>query len=69
MQKKYKRVFSINNDLGYRNYTVRDLINLKGKKKLTQVRVTTVEEAAAAEEAGIDSVSYTHLTLPTSVTV
>ncbi len=54
MQKKYKRVFSINNDLGYRNYTVRDLINLKGKKKLTQVRVTTVEEAAAAEEAGID---------------
>ena len=49
MQKKYKRVFSINNDLGYRNYTVRDLINLKGKKKLTQVRVTTVEEAAAAE--------------------
>ena len=54
MQKKYKRVFSINNDLGYRNYTVRDIINLKGKQKLTQVRVTTVEEAAAAEEAGID---------------
>ena len=50
MQKKYKRVFSINNDLGYRNYTVRDLIDLKGKKKLTQVRVTTVEEALAAEE-------------------
>ncbi len=54
MKKKYKRVFSINNDLGYRNYTVRDLINLKGKKKLTQIRVTTVEEARAAEEAGID---------------
>ena len=54
MNKKYKRVFSINNDLGYRNYTVRDLINLKGKKKLTQVRVTTVEEATAAQEAGID---------------
>ena len=54
MNKKYKRVFSINNDLGYRNYTVRDLINLKGKKKLTQVRVTTVAEAAAAQEAGID---------------
>ncbi len=54
MHKKYKRVFSINNDLGYRNYTVRDLIDLKGKKKLTQIRVTTAEEAAAAEEAGID---------------
>ena len=54
MKKKYKRVFSINNDLGYRNYTVRDIIQLKGKKKLTQIRVTNAEEAAAAEEAGID---------------
>ena len=54
MKNKYKRVFSINNDLGFRNYTVRDIINLKGKKKLTQVRVTTVEEASAAEEAGFD---------------
>ena len=54
MKKKYKRVFSINNDLGYRNYTVRDIIQLKGKRKLTQVRVTNAEEAAAAEEAGID---------------
>ena len=49
MKKKYKRVFSINNDLGYRNYTVRDIIQLKGKKKLTQIRVTNAEEAAAAE--------------------
>ena len=54
MVKKYKSVFSINNDLGYRNYTVRDLIDLKGKKKLTQIAVTNVEEAIAAEEAGID---------------
>ncbi len=54
MMKKYKRIFSINNDLGFRNYTVRDLINLKGKKKLSQVRVTTPQEAAAAQEAGID---------------
>lgn len=54
MNKKYKRVFSINNDLGYRNYTVRDIIELKGKRKLTQVAVTNVEEAIAAEEAGID---------------
>ena len=54
MHKKYKRVFSINNDLGYRNYTVRDIIDLKGKKKLSQVRVTNPQEAAAAEEAGID---------------
>ena len=54
MKKKYKRVFSINNNLGYRNYTVRDIIQLKGRKKFTQVRVTNAEEAAAAEDAGID---------------
>ena len=54
MHKKYKRVFSINNDLGYRNYTLRDIIELKGKKKLSQLRVTSAQEAAAAEEAGID---------------
>lgn len=54
MKKKLKRVFSINLKAGYRNYTVRDLIELKGKKKLTQINVTSVEEAIAAEEAGID---------------
>ena len=38
--------------LGLASY--KDIIDLKGKKKLTQIRVTTPEEAAAAEEAGID---------------
>tara|TARA_B100001057_G_scaffold270817_1_gene270974 strand:- start:110 stop:946 length:837 start_codon:yes stop_codon:yes gene_type:complete len=54
MPKKYKKVFSINLEPGYRNYTVRDLIDLKGKKKLSQIHVSTPEEASAAEEAGID---------------
>ena len=54
MKKNLKRVFSINLQSGYRNYTVRDLLELKGKKKLTQINVTSPEEAAAAEEAGID---------------
>ncbi|MDC0037405.1 3-methyl-2-oxobutanoate hydroxymethyltransferase, partial [Alphaproteobacteria bacterium] len=54
MQKKYKKVFSLSLQSGYRNYTVRDLLESKGKKKLTQINVTTPEEAAAAEEAGID---------------
>ena len=54
MKKKLKKIFSINLEPGYRNYTVRDLINLKGKKKLTQIFVSSVEEAAAAEEAKID---------------
>ena len=54
MKKNLKRVFSINLQSGYRNYTVRDLLELKGKKKLTQINVTSSEDAAAAEEAGID---------------
>ena len=51
---KHKKVFSMGLHAGLRNYTVRDLINLKGKKKLTQINVTNVEEAVACEEAGID---------------
>ena len=31
MKKKYKRVYSISLEPGYRNYTVRDLIENKGK--------------------------------------
>jgi len=54
MKIKLKKVFSINLEPGYRNYTVRDLIDLKGKKKLTQIFVSSAEEAAAAEEAKID---------------
>ena len=54
MKKKLKKVFSINLEPGYRNYTVRDLIEIKGKKKITQIFVNSPEEAAAAEEANID---------------
>lgn len=54
MKKSFKKVFSMSLQPGYRNYTVRDLLELKGKKKLTQINVTSPEEAAAAEEAGID---------------
>ena len=54
MKQKYKKVYSISQEPGYRNYTVRDLIDLKGKKKLTQIHVATPEEARAAEEADID---------------
>ena len=34
--------------------TVRDLLNLKGVRQLTEVLVRTEEEATASEEAGID---------------
>ena len=42
MNKKYRRVYSLSLEAGYRNYTVRDLIDIKGKKKLTQIHVATV---------------------------
>ena len=54
MKSKYKKVYSISLEPGFRNYTVRDLIEIKGKKKLTQIHVSTADEARAAEEAGID---------------
>ena len=54
MKKKYKKVYSISLEPGYRNYTVHDLIEIKNKKKLTQIHVSTADEARAAEEAGID---------------
>jgi 3-methyl-2-oxobutanoate hydroxymethyltransferase len=37
--------------------TVADLQAMKGKRQLTMLRVVTLEEAAAAEQAGIDLVS------------
>ena len=52
MKKHFKKVFSINLEPGYRNYTVKDLLDIKGKKKLTQILVSSPDEAAAAEEAG-----------------
>ena len=56
MKNKFKKVYSLAHQAGYRNYTVKDLINLKGKKKLTQINVVSPEEAAAAEIAGIDMI-------------
>ena len=49
-----KKIFSLNLHKSERNYTIRDLIDLKGKKKLTQINVSTPDEAAAAQEAKID---------------
>ena len=37
--------------------TVADLRAWKGKRQLTMLRIFTIDEAAAAEEAGIDVVS------------
>ena len=50
-----KRVMSLGGAYGTRNYTVKDLRDVKGKRVLTETLPFTVEEAAAAEAAGIDT--------------
>ena len=51
-----KRIFTMGGKFDTRNYTVHDIIEQKGDKKLCQILVGNVEEAVAAEEAGIDMV-------------
>ena len=53
-QRGLKRVMTLGGAYGTRNYTVKDLRDLKGKRVLTETLPFSVEEAAAAEEAGID---------------
>lgn len=50
-----KRVMTLGGAYGTRNYTVKDLRDLKGKRVLVETLPFTPEEAAAAEEAGIDT--------------
>ena len=54
---KYKKVFSMTGELGLRNYTVKDIIDLKGDRQLTQTLPFTLNEAKAAEDAGIDLIN------------
>ena len=50
-----KRVMTLGGAYGTRNYTVRDLRAAKGRKVLVETLPFSPEEAAAAEEAGIDA--------------
>ena len=50
-----KRVMTVGGAYGLRNYTIKDLRDLKGKRVLCETVPFSVEEAAAAEEAGIDT--------------
>ena len=54
---KYKKVFSMTGELCLRNYTVKDIIDLKGDRQLTQTLPFTSNEAKAAEDAGIDLIN------------
>ena len=51
-----KNIYTWSVELAQRNLTIADLKAAKGKKKFTQVRANTIDEAYAAEEAGIDMI-------------
>jgi 3-methyl-2-oxobutanoate hydroxymethyltransferase len=54
-KKGLKRIMTVGGVYGTRNYTIKDLRDQKGKKTLTETVPFSIEEAAAAEEAGIDT--------------
>ena len=54
-KKGLKRIMTVGGVYGTRNYTVKDLRDQKGNNILTETVPFSVEEAAAAEEAGIDT--------------
>ena len=54
-KKGLKRIMTVGGVYGTRNYTVKDLRDQKGKQTLTETVPFSIKEAAAAEEAGIDT--------------
>ena len=54
-KKGLKRIMTVGGAYGTRNYTVKDLRDLIGKRVLTETVPFSIEEAIAAEEAGIDT--------------
>ena len=55
-----KPVFTMGAKYELRTYTVRDLLDLKGQRQLVQVQCGCIEEAAAAEAAGMDMINMSH---------
>tara|TARA_Y100001960_G_C14721095_1_gene852425 strand:+ start:584 stop:1453 length:870 start_codon:yes stop_codon:yes gene_type:complete len=55
-----KRIVRVNGEYAHRNFTVFDIINLKGIRQLTKTIPFLEEEAKAAEEAGIDTLNIRH---------
>ena len=54
-KKGLKRIMTVGGAYGTRNYTVKDLRDQKGKNVLVETVPFSIEEAIAAEEAGIDT--------------
>ena len=59
-----RRIYTYGGKPATRNYTVADLIALKGKARLCQTCPATEEEAAACEAAGIDVLNTGDADLP-----
>ena len=55
-----KPVFTMGAKYEHRKYTVRDLLDLKGKRRLVQIQAGSAEEAGAAEAAGLDMINMSH---------
>ena len=54
-KKGLTRIMTVGGIYGTRNYTVKDLRDQKGKKVMVETVPFSIEEASAAEEAGIDT--------------
>ena len=50
-----QRIMTVGGAYGTRNYTVKHLRDLKGQRVLTETLPFSVDEAIAAEQAGIDT--------------
>ena len=49
-----KKIYNFAGNLSYRNYTIKDLFDNKGKKKLSQINVKNEEETNIALDAKVD---------------
>ena len=49
-----KKIYNFAGNLSYRNYTIKDLFECKGKRKLSQINVKDEEEAYIALEGKVD---------------
>ena len=61
---KRKRIYSYGGKPATRNFTVADMIALKGKTRLCQTCPATEEEAAACEAVGIDVLNTSDVDFP-----
>ena len=59
-----RRIYTYGGKPARRNYTVADIVALKGVRKLSQTCPGTEEEAAACEEVGIDVLNTSDADLP-----